>query len=90
MVYALQVAAKEVVDIHEVRLWREAHKKKDPQPDEDPYYGSTSETISEYSSRLFIATMRTNAYHAYKCLPCLLLAIMYIHWHQDLISPYSM
>uniref|UniRef100_A0ACD5WRS6 Uncharacterized protein n=1 Tax=Avena sativa TaxID=4498 RepID=A0ACD5WRS6_AVESA len=30
---------------------KDAHKKKDPKPNEDPYYGSTSETMSNYSSR---------------------------------------
>lgn len=69
------MAANDGVDIPDVEVWQQARKKKDPKPNEDPYYGSTTETVSDYSNRLFISTICTNIYHAYGLLLCLFIGI---------------
>jgi hypothetical protein len=49
--YALQVAANGGQDIPDVQVWQMAHKKKVVEDGKDPYYGTTSVDLSEYSSR---------------------------------------
>lgn len=39
------------VDIPEVQVWQMAHKKREVKSGEDPYYGSTSEDLSDYEIR---------------------------------------
>lgn len=39
------------VDIPDIQVWQMAHKKnRELQDGEDPYYGSTSEDVSEYET----------------------------------------
>ena len=50
--YALQVAENGGVDIPDVEVWQMAHKKnRELKGGEDPYYGSTSEDLSDYEIR---------------------------------------